>query len=405
MTAAAPIPPSLTVKAGHVQPLWAGHPWVFKQAVQRVDAGAEPGGEVIVIDPHGKILGRGLYSPASAIAVRMFTQHGSEAIDANLLRARLEAAVRLRRAHALPNETPGQQTTGYRLVHAEGDGLPGLIVDRFGEVLVVQLGTIGLKRLESVIFDLLCEIVGPDAVIDRTPKAIAQAEGFNVEEAFRVVRGAAPDALRFHERGLAFEIPLELGQKTGFYFDQRPLRERIEALARGSRVLDAFSYVGALAMAAARGGAAEAWAVDTSVPAIDVGKRCAELNGLSVRFEAAEAAKAFRQAAEEGGWDVVICDPPKLAGKRRSRDKAMGGYRKLAQSACAATAPGGLLAFCSCSGAVDLESLQRVLALGARDASRRAVVVERCFQGPDHPVAAAFAEGLYLKILLARIDA
>lgn len=405
MTAAAPIPPSLTVKAGHVQPLWAGHPWVFKQAVQRVDDGAEPGGEVIVIDPHGKILGRGLYSPSSAIAVRMFTQQGSQAIDADLLRARLEAAVRLRQAHGLPEEAPDRQTTGFRLVHAEGDELPGLIVDRFGEVLVVQLGTIGLKRMEETIFDLLCEIVGPAAVIDRTPKSIAQAEGFAVEDTFRVVRGAAPEVLRFSERGLAFEVPLELGQKTGFYFDQRPLRARIEGLARGSRVLDAFSYVGALGLAAARGGAADVWSVDTSVPAIEAGKRCAELNGLTVRFEATEAAKAFRQAADDGGYDIVICDPPKLAGKRRARDKAMGGYRKLAASACAATAPGGLLAFCSCSGAVDLEALQRVLALGARDASRRAVVVDRCFQGPDHPVAAAFAEGLYLKVLLARVGA
>lgn len=388
-----------------MQPLWAGHPWVFKQAVERVDDEAVAGGEVLVIDPHGKILGRGLYSPKSAIAVRLFTLHGQQAIDAELIRMRVEKAVALRLAHGLPNAEPGAETTGFRLIHGEGDGLPGLIVDVFGGTLVVQLGTAGLKRLEDAIFDALQAVCQPGAILDRTPKSIAQQEGFAPnEEPLRVVRGDKPDALRFHERGLAFELPLELGQKTGFYFDQRPLRARVEALSRGSSVLDACCYVGAIGLSAARGGASDVWAVDTSAPALEAGKACAEKNELNIRFEALEAATAFRQAATDGGFDIVVCDPPKLASRRKSRDKALNNYRKLAAGAVGATKMGGLVVFCSCSAAISLEMLQRALALGARDAGRRATIVERSFQGPDHPVVAAFPEGLYLKGLMARVD-
>ncbi|MEZ4442062.1 MAG: class I SAM-dependent rRNA methyltransferase [Polyangiaceae bacterium] len=404
MTTPLNIPKSVTVKAGHVQPLWAGHPWVFRQALAGVDDGIMAGDEVIVLDPHGKILGRGLYSSSSAIAVRMFSLEGTVALDEAFIRAAIERAASLRRAHGLPNERPGEQTTGYRLVNGEGDGLPGLVVDVFGETLVVQLGTAGLKRLEGAIADALTEVMGPRAIIDRTSPQIAQLEGFTLgDAAVRMVRGEIPDALRFMERGFRFELPLELGQKTGYYFDQRPLRDRIEALSRGSRVLDACCYVGGISLAAKRGGAREVWGVDTSVPAIEVAKATAALNELEIHFEATDSARAFQKAAADGGWDVVICDPPKLARKRRHKQKAGGGYRKLAASAAAATAPGGILAFCSCSAAVTEELLQRHLALGARDAGRRAVIVDRCFQGPDHPVLAAFPEGLYLTVLLARI--
>lgn len=405
MSQPAPIPPSVTIKPGHVQPVWAGHPWVFRQAVQSVDKGVEPGGEVLVIDPHGKVLGRGLYSPQSAIAVRLFTRHGGVPVDGALVRAKIERAVALRQAQGLPDETPDRQTTGFRLVHAEGDGLPGLVVDLFDDVLVVQLGTAGLKRLQDDVIAALRDTLAPRAIIDRTPKSIAKAEGFEVAPS-QILHGEAPELLRFHERGFLFELPLSLTQKTGFYFDQRPLRERIEAMSRGSRVLDACCYVGGIAFAAARGGAAEVWAIDKSAAAIDTAKNCAELNGLAtkVRFDVTDTNTAFKKAAEDGAYDIVICDPPKLASGRRTRNKAFGGYRKLAAGACGATKAGGVLAFCSCSASVSMEALQRCLALGARDVGRRAVVFERIFQGPDHPVLAAFPEGLYLKTLLARID-
>ncbi len=401
------IPPSLTVKAGHVLPLWAGHPWVFQQAVTNKSEGLEAGDEVLVIDPNGKILGRGLYSPSSAISVRLFTQQGGQAIDAALFRERLQQAVSTRRAVGLPNDKPGEATTGYRLVHGEGDGLPGLMVDVFEDVLVVQLGTIGLKRREADVVSALLEVVGPKAIIDRTPNSVARREGFEVDESsLRLLHGEPPTHLAFSELGLRHELPIELTQKTGYYFDQRPLRERIAGLSRGSRVLDACCYTGSIGLAAARAGATEVWGVDKSAPAVLVAAHNAELNGLAdrTRFEEMDAARAFRQAADSGGFDIVVCDPPKLASGRKQRDKAMSGYRKLASGACSAVKTGGLVVLCSCSGSVNLPALQRCLALGARDARRRALIVDRLFQGPDHPVPAAFAEGLYLTVLVARVD-
>ncbi|MBI4705701.1 MAG: class I SAM-dependent rRNA methyltransferase [Deltaproteobacteria bacterium] len=409
--------PAVVLKAGHVRPVWAGHPWVFAQAIERIDGEVQPGDEVRVLDARGNALGRGLCSPGSAIAVRIFSFDPVVGVDAALFERRLERAVMLRRAAGLPEERPGHETTGYRLVHGEGDGLPGLIVDVYGDVLCVQLGTAGLARRAPELLDLLEKLVGPRAIVDRTPAPVAQSEGFVASAG--VVRGAAQSELRFHERGLRYELPLVLGQKTGYYFDQRPLRALVEPLVRGSRVLDACCYVGSFALTAARGGAARVLAVDTSAPAIAAARACAESNGFGDRIELAaeEAASAFARVGAQGGADLVICDPPKLApGPRRgagraahrsegrAHERVLDAYRSLGTQAARAVAPGGVLAFSCCAGSVSLEELQRALALGARDAGRRALVVERCFQGADHPVPAAFPEGLYLKTLVARID-
>jgi 23S rRNA (cytosine1962-C5)-methyltransferase len=400
-----------------VQPVWAGHPWVFAQAVAKVDKAAAGGDEVLVIDPVGKVIGRGLYSPTSAIAVRLFSSDASVGIDDELLRAKIQRALLLRRASGLPDETSGRCTDGYRLVHGEGDGLPGLIVDVYGDVLAVQFGSIGLKRRETAVLDALQSMLEPRAIIDRTPGQVARLEGFGLDTVAAakgpVVRGdESLDGLRFVERGLQFEIPLKLSQKTGYYFDQRPLRARIEELVGGSEVMDACCFVGSFAMTAARAGARRVIAVDKSAPALEVGRQCAELNGCADRIEFVEddASNALREAAKQGGVDVVICDPPKLSmgssgvGSRKAQQRALKAYRKLATDACAALRPGGLLAFSSCSAAVGLDSLQRVLALGAKQIERRMVILERFFQGPDHPVPAAFPEGLYLTTLVGRVE-
>ncbi len=208
--------------------------------------------------------------------------------------------------------------------------------------------------------------------------------------------------------GCATRIPLTLGQKTGFYLDQRALRARVEQLARGRRVLDAFSFVGAFGLAAARGGASEVLSVDESAVAVEVGAECARRNGLDgrIRFVREDAKGAFQGASRAGaGFDMVICDPPKLAPSRAARDGALGAYKSLASAACRAVKPGGLLVFCSCSSAVGIEDLVRALALGAREARLSAVVFDRHFQGGDHPVPAAFPEGLYLKAVIARVEA
>jgi 23S rRNA (cytosine1962-C5)-methyltransferase len=394
----APSTATVRLKPGHVQPVWVGHPWVYAQAIDRVEGGATAGDEVSVVDPRGNLLGRGFYSPGSAIPVRLLVRDAKTRLDASFFRARLQRAQALRASLALPSDP----TTGFRLVHAEGDGLPGLIVDRYGDVLAVQFGTIGMKQREALVFEALASLVGPKAILDRTSPQTAKTEGFDVTAA--VARGDKVEALEFVERGLRFRIPVDLGQKTGFYFDQRALRGRVEQLAHGARVLDSYSYVGAFAIAAARGGAREVVAVDESAFAVEVGAECAAANGVGdrVKFAKEDARRALAEA--HGSFDLVIADPPRLAPTRGARQGALVAYGKLAENACRATRPGGLVILCSCSAAVDLVALTRALAAGATRANLDATVLERWFQGADHPVPAAFGEGLYLKALVARID-
>jgi 23S rRNA (cytosine1962-C5)-methyltransferase len=391
---------AVIIKAGHVQPVWAGHPWVFAQAIERIEGGAIAGDEILVRDARGNTLGRGLYSPGSAIPVRLFTRDATTPIDGALFATRIERAIQRRQRLGLPSAA----TNAVRLVHAEGDDLPGLVVDRLGDVLAVQLGTIGLKRREGVIVDLLSRLLKPRAIIDRTPLTHAKTEGFTPTHG--VLRGDSTlDAFEFIERGLKFKIPFSLGHKTGFYVDQRPLRARIEELSSGARVLDTYSFVGAVALSAARGGAREVHAVDASAPALEIGAECAALNGLGERvsFERGDSIEVLNQAGRKGGYDLVICDPPKLAPSRAAKARALENMRKLSASGARATRPGGLLVVCSCSAAIGLNELTRAVALGARDVGAHALVLERYFQGPDHPVPAAFPEGLYLCSLIVEI--
>jgi 23S rRNA (cytosine1962-C5)-methyltransferase len=384
------------LKPGHVQPVWAGHPWVFAQAVARVDGQPEPGAEVVVCDPKGEALGRGLYSPSSAIVVRLFTRDPERALDEGFFEQRIRRALERRRMLQLPSA----ETTGYRAVHAEGDGLPGLVVDVFGDALAVQWGTVGLARRAGVLLDVLERSLAPRAIVERTSLDIARREGFAAGSG--VLRGdAAMASFRFVERGLAFEIPLGLAQKTGYYFDQRPLRARVEALSAGRRVLDTYCFVGSIALAAARGGAREVVAVDTSAPALEVAARVARVNALEGRVRYVEADALAELEKAPGAFELVVCDPPKLAPNRTAANKAMNRMRRLSAAACRALSDGGWLVLCSCSAALGHADLARALALGARDAGREATVLERLFQGPDHPVPAAFPEGLYLSSIIA----
>lgn len=391
---------SVVLKAGHVQPVWAGHPWVFAQAVERVEGGARPGGEVEVKDARGNFLGRGLYSPGSAIPVRLLTRDRERHVDAQLLGERLTAAIARRKRLGLPS----RETNAVRLVHAEGDELPGLIVDQLGDVLSVQFGTIGMKQRESVILDALERSLSPRAIVDRSSERAAKSEGFAAGTG--VVRGD-PALSHFDvvEHGLRYSIPLELGQKTGFYVDQRDLRARVAELARGQRVLDTYAFVGAFALGAARAGAVEVEAVDQSALALTVAADAARRNGLEgkVRFECEDSVQALDRAGKHGGFDLVICDPPKLAPTRAARQRALGSMRKLSAQAARATRPGGVLVLCSCSAAIGMNELTRVLSMGAADVGLRAIVTERFFQGADHPVPAAFPEGLYLSSIIAEV--
>lgn len=388
------------LKPGHVRPVYSGHPWVFRQAIGKIEGNPAAGDEVTVVEPQGRVLGRGFFSHSSAIPVRLFT-HEDRAVDASLFRERLQRALQHRAELGLPNA----ETDAFRLVHGEGDGLPGLIVDVFGDVVAVQLNTSGVKQREGLVFDLLSELLRPRAIIDRTSESAARME--NVASGSGVVRGdTALASLRFRELGFEFDLPLSLGQKTGYYLDQRALRARVERLAKGRSVLDAYAFVGSFGLAALRGGATRVRIVDQSAIAVELAAETARKNGLHERAEVVkmDAVRAMEEAANHGTFDLVLCDPPKLAPSRAKLEVALAGYRKVARAACRATTPGGLLVLSSCSSAVPIHELVRALAHGARDANLQATVLEQHIQAADHPVPAAFPEGLYLKSLVARID-
>jgi 23S rRNA (cytosine1962-C5)-methyltransferase len=390
----------VVLKPGHVQPVWAGHPWVYAQAVERVEGGAIAGGEVDVQDAKGNWLGRGLYSPGSALRVRIFVRDPSLHVDDALLETRIRAAFERRKLFGLPSAG----TTALRVVHAEGDGLPGLVVDAFGDVAVVQFGTLGLKQRQEAIASAVTRTLGARAVLDKSSARAGGSEGFDASGG--VIAGdASVRELSFSELGLRYVIPLELTQKTGFYLDQRPLRQRVQELAAGRRVLDTFSYVGSLAMAAARGGAAEVTAVDSSALALEVAAENAAANGLSgrIQFDRRDASEALNHAGRHGGADLVIVDPPKLAFSKGGAKRALELMRKLSAAGCRATTPGGLLVICSCSAAIGVDQLVRAVALGGRDVGVMPLVLERWFQGADHPVPAAFPEGLYLSSVIVQV--
>jgi 23S rRNA (cytosine1962-C5)-methyltransferase len=392
----------IRLKAGRVRPVWAGHPWVFAQAIELVDGAPGAGDVVTVVDPRGQALGRGYWSPRSAIPVRILSRDPEARLDEGFLLTRIEAAAERRAALlGLPND----ETTGYRLVHAEGDGLPGLIVDVYGEVAVVQFGTIGMKRREDAIVGALTRVVGAHTVLE-VPNAQAQRlEGFDAPGG--ILRGDdALEELRFRERGLPWVVPRAVAQKTGFYFDQRDNRRRVEGLARDRRVLDLFCYVGAFAMAAARGGARSVDGVDRSAPALAAASAALHHAGLEggVKLTAGDVKRVLPELErDDRRFDLVVCDPPKLAPSARHLAAGKKAYRALNAAALRVVEPGGQLLTCSCSAALRPDDLLRTVALAARDAGREVAVLDLAGQASDHPTPPAFPEGRYLTAALLAV--
>ncbi len=393
--------PTVRIRPGHVRPLWAGHPWVYAQAVAEIEGTPGPGDVVDVVDPQHNWLGAGFYSPGSAIAVRILSRNSQETIDRAFFQTRFERAVAFRR-EAL--SLPDAHTTGYRLVHSEGDGLSGVIVDIYGSVAVVQLLSAGMKRRERDVLDALAEVTGASSILEVPSSEHQEREGFSVEP--RAVHGAPVEVLEFVERDFVYRLPVGSAQKTGFYFDQRENRARIETLARGRRVLDACSYVGSFALAAARGGASEVVALDRSESALAVAADTAaraELAGR-IRFERGDIKRALPDLLAKGErFDVIVLDPPKLAHSVRHLDRARKAYRTWNTQALQLCAAGGVLLTCSCSAAMQPHDFVRTLALSAADAGRETALFALGQQGPDHPTPAAFEEGRYLKAAFLRV--
>ena len=373
------------------------HPWVFSGALVRWSGTPEAGEVVRVCASDGRFIALGQFNPGSKIRLRLLEWNESASVDSAWYAARLDEALALRR----PLE---RETDVLRLVFAEADGLPGLIVDKVGDWLVVQFLTAGADRLKPVWTQLLSDKVpGLKGIVEKSDGDGRKMEG--LEESHGVLWGQAPPAwVRVHENGALFDV--EVGaQKTGFYSDQRDNRFLVSQVASGARVLDAFCYTGGFAVHAMRAKASSVVLADASSDALIAAKHNLEINGFTperlVEGDAFTTLRELKKAGERFG--LVVLDPPKLAPTRESVDRALRGYKDLNLQALALVERGGWLASFSCSGAVDEKTFQDVVAFAAKDAGRTVQVVRRFSQAPCHPVRTSMPESFYLKGLLARV--
>jgi 23S rRNA (cytosine1962-C5)-methyltransferase len=394
---------TLILHPGKEKSVLRRHPWLFSGAVARLDGRARPGDTVDVVSHEGRPLGRAAWSPVSQIRARMWSFAAEETIDHAFFKRRVTASV-ARRA-ALP-ELAGQQ--GLRLIHAESDGLPGVIADRYGDTVVVQLTTAGADKWRAAIADSLHKATGCARIYERSDVEVRSLEG--LEPVTGWLHGAAPEGdIVIAENGVRMAVDIVGGHKTGFYLDQRENRHRVAQLARDRRVLNCFCYTAGFSLQALAGGAREVVSMDSSGPALATARRNLALNP---QLEAARAIwreadvfaelRNLRAAGER--FDLVILDPPKFANTAAHADRAARAYKDINLHAMQLLAPGGLLMTYSCSGGVDAELFRKIVAGAALDAGRRARIVQHLHGAADHPVDLAFPEGEYLKGLLLQID-
>jgi 23S rRNA (cytosine1962-C5)-methyltransferase len=388
----------IQLKPGREKSLKRRHPWIFSGAVERVAGNPRRGETVEVRDASGQTLARAAYSPDSQIRARVWTFAPGQEVDAAFFRQRLLQALALR--EGLPAAKHGN---ALRLVHAECDGLPGLVVDRYADVLVAQFLAAGVERWREPILDALAELTGCSAIYERSDAETRKLEGLEPRSGF--VRGnRAASRCPIIEYGLNFKVDVEQGQKTGFFLDQRENRRQLRALAAGREVLDGFCYTGGFAINALAGGATRIVAVESSAPSLEVARENLAANALDaskVEFVQADAfahLRALRDRAAQ--FDLVVLDPPKFAPTAAQAKNAARAYKDINLLALKLLRPGGLLATFSCSGGVDASLFQSIVAGAALDAGVQAKIVARYSAAADHPVALEFPEGEYLKGLL-----
>lgn len=390
--------PSVFLNPGRDKRVAGGHPWAYSNEI-RMDSetkSLEPGTVATLRRVDGKPLGVGTFNPHSLIAFRIFSRQGP--IDRAFIAGRLKRALDLRRRLF---EAPH-----YRLVHGEADGLPGLVVDRFGAVAVVQARTAGAEALLGPVIEALIEVIAPDAVVLRNDGAWRQAEG--LETYVRVAFGEIQAPVPVIEGNLRFLADPVAGQKTGWFFDQRPNRAFAAGLCRGGgSMLDVFCHAGGFALNAAAAGAEHVLAIDRSGAALELARQAAELNGLIERCTFAEGdafAEMERLGTEGAKFSVVACDPPAFVKSRSALKSGLKGYRKLARLAARLVEPGGFLFLASCSLNVDRESFAAEAARGVAGAGRGARVIYTAGAGPDHPVHPQLPESAYLKAMVLHLD-
>lgn len=391
--------PTIRILPGHDKRLRGGGPWLYSNEVQMDRAAKEvpPGTVVRLVSHDGKAMALAQLNPHSLICARVLTRNTEAVIDARFLARRLERALALR---GRLFETPY-----YRLVHAEADGLPGLVIDRYGDILVLQVNTIGMSRLEPELLQAIEQVLAPQAILLRNDSAIRALEG--LPEEVRLVKGQVPARVEVQENGLTFLADLLQGQKTGWFYDQRPNRAFAARLARGQRVLDLYSYGGGFGLTALAHGAREALLVDRAEAALALARASAERQGVLDRcsFLRKEVFEACAElAAEKARFGLVVADPPAFVKSKKDLAVGLRGYRKLARQAATLVAEGGFLAIASCSHQVVEDDFAREVFAGIRAAGRGARLLYRGFAGPDHPVHPALPEGAYLKFHAYALD-
>lgn len=394
--------PRITLRPRRSLPFFSRHPWVFAGAIDRIEEDPAPGDEVTLFSHEGQFIARGLYNPDSNIRVRLYSWDEGVPLDEAFWSARLDEAIALRK-HLFAGDAA---ESACRMVFSEADGLSGLVVDRYGEFLVVQWTSRALAERRDVILSLLQQKLKPGGIWLRTEKGIGEAEGLAIADG--LVSGRQPPRPLFiEENGLRFGVDLAEGQKTGFYFDQRENRAAVARYVRRGRVLDLFCYTGGFSLAAAAlGESRHVLAVDSSEPALNIGRANAELNGVSdrIRFERSDVAAKLEELRGAGEkFNVVILDPPKMARTRGGLERALKAYFNLNRQAVDLLEPGGILATCSCSGLVAREDFEQIIAKVAAESRRPIQILESRGAAPDHPISANCLENQYLKCFICRV--
>jgi 23S rRNA (cytosine1962-C5)-methyltransferase len=392
---------NLQLKLGREKSILQHHPWIFSGAIEKVDGLPSPGETVRVLDSKHLCLGFAAYSPASQIRARMWSWDPEEIINLDFLKSRLSASLNLRKTLKLSD-----QTTAYRLVNAESDGIPGLIVDRYNDILVFQLLSAGAEFWRESLVDLMIGLTGIDNIYERSDAEVRHLEG--LPERIGSLRGSFNEKqVLICENGLYFWVDLKHGHKTGFYLDQRENRARIMKYSKDLSILNCFCYTGGFTIYALAGGAANILSVDSSSEVLSLGAKNIIQNQLPedrAEWLQGDVFKVLRKLRDQArSFDLVILDPPKFAPTAAQADQAARGYKDINLLAFKLLKPGGFLFTFSCSGGISSEFFQKIVAEAALDADVNARIVEYLFQAGDHPVGVNFTQGIYLKGLVCQV--
>jgi 23S rRNA (cytosine1962-C5)-methyltransferase len=394
-----------SLKPGREKSVLRFHPWIFSGAIAKAEGTQTATGPVDIVDSLGTWLARGLWNPSADLAIRIYTWDENEEIDADMIAARVRNAVEMRK-EMLSSNSRYASTDAYRLVFSEADGLSGFIADRYADVIVATISAQALLPYADVLLSSLSECTGIKAIrLEASPDAV-EREGIDAEALAKHSTGSV-STVRIRENGLAFDVNMESGQKTGFFLDQRENRLRTAAYAAGRRVLSAYCYTGAFDIYAAKAGATSILGLDTSSSALDQARLHFGINELATpaTYEKADVPVALRKFRDEGRtFDMIILDPPCFIFSNAQKEKGMRAYKDINLLAMKLLTPGGILASFSCSGLVSPEDFRTVIKWASVDARRAVKVLEMLGQSFDHPILATFPEGEYLKGMICRVE-